>query len=123
MYRQRFGLTHHPLPKDAKGKTFFDKAPGYAQLDRSCARLRKNPGLGLLTSEAGVGKTTALRNQCDRLPRPDYQVLYLCDTQVSPLDLYRTLAVELGVRPSHRRAQLWVESCLGGQAGHHPTLG
>lgn len=107
MYRQRFGLTHHPLPKDAKGKTFFDKSPGYALLDRSCSRLRRNPGLGLLTSEAGVGKTTALRNQCDRLPRPDYQVLYLCDTQVSPLDLYRTLAQELGVRPSHRRAQLW----------------
>ena len=36
-------------------------------------------------------------------------VLYLCDTTVSPLDLYRTLALELGVTPSHRRGQLWTD--------------
>lgn len=34
-------------------------------------------------------------------------MLYLCDTAVAPLDLYRTLATEIGVKPSHRRAQLW----------------
>ncbi len=36
-------------------------------------------------------------------------MIYLCDTAVSPLDLYRTLATELGIRPSHRRAQLWTD--------------
>jgi type II secretory pathway predicted ATPase ExeA len=36
-------------------------------------------------------------------------VLYLCDTAVAPLDLYRTLAHELGVTPSHRRSQLWAD--------------
>jgi len=35
--------------------------------------------------------------------------LYLCDTTVSPLGLYRSLADELGVRPSHRRGQLWAD--------------
>ena len=35
MYRQRFGLTGHPLPKDAQGKTFFDKGPGYKKLERA----------------------------------------------------------------------------------------
>lgn len=34
---------------------------------------------------------------------------YLCDTVVSPLDLYRTLALELGITPSHRRGQLWTD--------------
>src|SRR5207244_289929 len=56
-----------------------------------------------------VGKTAGLRHHCAHLPRPDFQVIYLCDTAVSPLDLYRTLAQELGVRPSHRRAQLWAD--------------
>jgi type II secretory pathway predicted ATPase ExeA len=69
--------------------------------------LIQEPGLGVLTGEAGVGKTAALRNLCAELPRPDHRVIYLCDTAVSPLDLYRTLAHELGIRPSHRRAQLW----------------
>ena len=109
MYRQRFGLTGHPLPKDAHGKTFFDKGPGYKKLDRAFRQLVEDPGLGVLTADAGVGKTAAIRNLCAQLPRPDYLVLYLCDTAVAPLDLYRTLATELGVRPSHRRAQLWTD--------------
>jgi type II secretory pathway predicted ATPase ExeA len=65
------------------------------------------PGLGVLTAEPGVGKTAAIRNLCAALPEPDFKTLYLCDTAVSAFDLYRALALELGVRPSHRRAQLW----------------
>lgn len=109
MYRQRFGLTGHPLPKDAAGKTFFDKAPGFLKLKKRFAQLLDEPGLGVLTAEPGVGKTAAIRNLCAALPRPNYLVLYLCDTAVSPLDLYRALAGELGMRASHRRAQLWAD--------------
>jgi MSHA biogenesis protein MshM len=109
MYRQRFSLAHHPIPKNAQGKTFFDKAPGYVKLKRGFSRLVGDGGIGVASAEAGVGKTASVRNLCNELPRPDYLVLYLCDTAVSPLDLYRTLAVELGVRPSHRRAQLWTD--------------
>ena len=109
MYRQRFGLTGHPLPKNAQGKTFFDKSPGYARLERAFHHLRDEPGLALVVGHSGNGKTAAVRNLCAQLPRPDHIVLYLCDTAVAPLDLYRTLATELGVRPSHRRAQLWVD--------------
>lgn len=109
MYRRRFGLTGPPLAKNAQGKTFFEKTPGYQRLKRRFAQLAEEPGLGVVTSEPGVGKTAAMRNLCFELPRPDYLVLYVCDTAVSPLDLYRTLALELGVRPSHRRAQLWAD--------------
>lgn len=109
MYRKRFGLRGHPLPKDASGKTFVDSAAGYDRLRRQFAHLVDEPGLGILTGESGVGKTAAIRNLCAALPRPDYLVLYLCDTAVAPLDLYRTLATELGVVPSHRRSQLWTD--------------
>jgi MSHA biogenesis protein MshM len=109
MYRRRFGLTSHPLPRDAHGKSFFVDSPGYHRLERAFADLLEDRGVGLLTAEAGVGKTAAIRNLCRRLPAPDHHVLYLCDTAVSPLDLYRTLAQELGIRPSHRRGQLWTD--------------
>lgn len=109
MYRKRFGLTGHPMPKDASGKTFYDEGGGYARLRRAFEQLCDEPGLGLLTGDPGVGKTAAMRNLCTKLSKPDYLVLYVCDTAVSPLDLYRTLATELGVRPSHRRAQLWAD--------------
>jgi len=107
--RHRFNITHYPFPKSAQGKTFYDKSPGYERLARSFQHLLDEPGLGVLTAEPGVGKTAGIRNLCLPLPRPDYLVLYVCDTTVSPLDLYRTLAGELGVKPSHRRGQLWAD--------------
>ncbi len=109
MYTHRFGLTTHPLPRDACGKTFFADSAGYRRLERAFAELLEDRGVGLLTGEAGVGKTAAIRNLCHQLPAPDHRVLYLCDTAVAPLDLYRTLAQELGLTASHRRAQLWTD--------------
>ena len=109
MYRKRFGLTGHPLPTNAQGKTFFEASPGYQRLERAFRQLADEPGVGVVTADAGVGKTAAVRNLCAALPRPDDRVLSLCDTAVSPLDLYRTLATEIGVRASHRRAQLWTD--------------
>lgn len=106
-YRSRFELTHHPLPRDASGKSFFDQTDGYSRLEMYFQELLDEPGLGVLTAEPGVGKTAAIRNLCASLPEPDCRTLYLCDTAVSALDLYRTLALELGLKPSHRRAQLW----------------
>lgn len=97
------------MPKDANGTTFYENSTGYQRLRRAFRRLADEPGLGLLTGEAGVGKTAAVRNLCRELPKPDYLVLYMCDTAVSPLDLYRTLATEIGVQPSHRRGQLWAD--------------
>jgi hypothetical protein len=85
--RARFELTGHPLPKNAQGKTFFDKTPGYARLQRAFNQLIDERGLGVLVADAGVGKTAAIRNLCDALPKPDFHVLYLCDTAVSPVDL------------------------------------
>jgi type II secretory pathway predicted ATPase ExeA len=109
MYRQRFGLTGHPFPKNATQKTFFSEHEGYKKLERGFQMLSEEPGLGLLTAEPGVGKTAAVRNLTQALPRPQYRVVYLCDTAIGPLDLYRTLALELGLKPAHRRATLWRE--------------
>lgn len=105
-YRSRFGLAHHPLPRDASGKAFFDQTAGYQQLEMAFQELLDEPGLGVLTAEPGVGKTAAIRNLCAALPSPDFKLVYLCDTDVSAFDFYRTLALELGLRPSHRKAEL-----------------
>ncbi|MBX3276276.1 MAG: AAA family ATPase [Sandaracinaceae bacterium] len=109
MYEKRFGLRGHPLPKDAQGPTYFSQTRGYERLGHAFETLLTDGGLGLLTGAAGVGKTSAIRNLCRAPPRPEHRVLYLCDTAVAPLDLYRTMALELGVSPSHRRSQLWAD--------------
>jgi len=108
MYRTRFGLTSHPFPQDAQG-TKFSPTPSFSKLARRFRLLVEEPGLGLLTAESGLGKTSAIRHLSSALPRPDHLVIYLCDTAVSPLELYRSLALELGLKPSHRRGALWTD--------------
>ena len=105
--KSHFDIAHHPFPKNAQGRTFFDDFTSYQRLAQWFQLLVEEPGLGVLTADPGVGKTAAIRNLCGQLPNPDYLIVYMCNTSVSPLDLYRTLATELGLRPSHRRGQLW----------------
>ena len=106
-YRQRFGLAHHPLPRDAAGSSFFCQTKSLNQLEDCFQSLIEDPGLGVLTAEAGVGKTAAMRNICSQLPSPDFRVIYSCNTAASPFDIYRSLALELGLQPFHRKSQLW----------------
>ena len=42
--KHRFDLTSYPLPKNAQGKTFYDKAPGYVRLGRAFRQLIDEPG-------------------------------------------------------------------------------
>jgi MSHA biogenesis protein MshM len=107
--KSRFSLTHYPLPKNAQGKTFFDKGASYTRLRRAFQQTVEDRTVGVLWGDPGVGKTSAIRNLIAELPKPDYQVLYLCNTSGSPLDLYRSIAGEVGVRASHRRGQLWTD--------------
>jgi MSHA biogenesis protein MshM len=69
----------------------------------SCTR----QGVGLLTGDAGVGKTAALRLLTAKLNPHRYQVIYHAETDFGRLDIYRCLALSLGLPPSYRRAQLW----------------
>lgn len=107
MYRKRFGLHAHPLPRDACGKTFYEGGERFTRLSRVFHWLAAEPGLGTLTGEAGVGKTAALRHLCAGLPQPEHKILYICDTNVTATAVYRNLADELGLQPAHRRDTLW----------------
>jgi MSHA biogenesis protein MshM len=92
MVLQHFGLKHSPLGKEHT--ELWDD--GF--LERLNARftwLLDSPGVGLLTGEAGVGKTAALRQLTRALNPHRYQVVYLAETDFGRLDLYRSLALAL----------------------------
>lgn len=101
-WRERFGMSGPPLPKGATGETFFDQSPHFRRLARVFDWLTAEPGIGVVIGEPGVGKTSAMRHLCRALPLHEHRVLYLADTNVKPLDLYRMLAAELGLRPGPR---------------------
>ena len=104
MYLQHFGLRHPPLGKNLT-EPWDDGV--LAQLGQRFNWLLQSPGIGLLTGEPGVGKTAALRSLTQSLNPHRYQVLYQAQTDFGRVDIYRSLARELGLEPSYRRAQLW----------------
>jgi type II secretory pathway predicted ATPase ExeA len=104
MYQQHFGLKHAPLGKQTP--ELWDDGTLSTLQDRF-QWLLESPGVGLLTGAAGVGKTAALRQLTHELNPHRYQVIYLAETDFGRLDLYRGLALALGVEPAYRRAQLW----------------
>jgi MSHA biogenesis protein MshM len=104
MYRQHFGLTSQPLGKNTE--QLWDDGP-IADLKERFQWLLENPGVALLTGEPGVGKTSALRLITEGLNPHRYQVIYMAETDFGRLDIYRQLALSLGVEPSFRRSQLW----------------
>ena len=104
MVLQHFGLKHYPLGK-AQTELWDD---GFlARLNERFTWLLESPGVGLLTGEAGVGKTAALRQLTRTLNPHRYHLVYLAETDFGRLDLYRSLALALGLEPVHRRAALW----------------
>ena len=111
MYRQYFGITACPLDKGTS--ELFDNGQ-YTTLARHFEWLLKAPGVGLLTGEAGVGKTAALRQLTTALNPHRYRVIYSADSDCSRNDLYRNLALSLGLEPAYRRPQLWrdLKACI-----------
>jgi type II secretory pathway predicted ATPase ExeA len=104
MYLQHFGLTHAPLSKAAT--ELWDDGQLTALRTRF-QWLLDSPGVGLLSGEPGVGKTACLRRLTEPLNPHRYQVIYLPETDFGRTDLYRSLALALGLEPAYRRAQLW----------------
>ncbi len=104
MYQQHFGLKQDPLGKQIT--ELWDDG-SLSTLQARFQWLLESPGVGLLTGQAGVGKTAALRQLTQDLNPHRYQVIYLAETDFGRLDIYRGLALALGVEPAYRRAQLW----------------
>lgn len=118
---QHFGLTHLPLGK--RTEKLWDDGP-LAQFRDRFQWLLDSPGLGLLTGEAGVGKTAAVRLLSAALNPHRYRVIYLAETDFGRIDLYRHLAFALGLEPAYRRAQLWrdLKECIQEQVDHKQQL-
>lgn len=107
MYRMHFGLRCAPLGKDTP-QLWEDGA--LSSLRERFLWLLRAPGVGVITGEAGVGKTATVRHLVNELINPHRHLpIYLSETDFGRLDLYRSLALALGLDPLYRRAAIWRE--------------
>lgn len=106
MYRKHFALTRHPFDKDLTADDLFESA----SLEELTARLRhlvEMRGIGLVTGDSGSGKTTTCRRLVAGLHTGLYRTLYVSMTTGNVMDLYKSIAWEMGLPTERNRAALF----------------
>lgn len=106
MYRKHFALTRHPFEKDLAPDDLFETA-ALSELTVRLTHLLDMRGIGLVTGESGSGKTTACRRLVAGLNTGLHRVLYVSLTTGNVMDLYKSIAWELGLPTERNRAALF----------------
>jgi general secretion pathway protein A len=106
MYRKHFGLTRHPFAKDLAPDELFACAAG-RELEVRLSHLLEMRGIGLVTGDAGSGKTTHVRKVVSALHTGLYRVFYVPLTTGNAIDMYKSIAWELGLPTERNRAALY----------------
>jgi type II secretory pathway predicted ATPase ExeA len=79
----------------------------YEELKKLLKRATDERSLLLLTGQAGVGKTTAVRSFTSELPTNRFQIVYVGQDQEG-INLSRRLASSLGIGPQRSKAHTWL---------------
>ncbi len=106
MYRKHFGLTRHPFGKDLAPEDLFVSAAG-RELEVRLGHLLELRGIGLVTGEVGSGKTTLSRKVVAGLHTGLYRVFYVPLSTGNAMDMYKSIAWELGLPTERSRAALY----------------
>lgn len=104
MYLQHFGLKHDPLGKQVSEVLDNNQ---YQSLNQSLDWLVQTRGVGMITGDAGVGKTTGVHQWAKSLNPLTHRVIYQADNHFKAFDIYCQLAENLGLELHHRYSRLW----------------
>lgn len=104
MYLQHFGLKNDPLGKE--GPVAIDEQQ-YQKLKINLDNLLTTRGVGLITGEAGVGKTRGIRSWTKTLNPHTCKIIYQPGSHFGPFCIYRQLGESLGLELTSRYSTLW----------------
>ncbi len=126
MYRKYFGFNRHPFTKEVSHEDLFT-ANGNKELESRLAHLIEMRGIGMVTGDSGSGKSTACRKLVSTLHAASYRVIYVPNSTGNVMDLYKSIAWELGLSSERSRAALFRQirgevSRLVGEAKCRPIL-
>lgn len=110
MYREAYGLTHHPFEKDIEpDKLFCSNAA--EELEARLRYLLQLRGIGLVTGEVGSGKTSICRKVAASLNTGLYRVFYVPLTTGNITDIYKSIAWEMGLITERSLSALYRSIC------------
>jgi type II secretory pathway predicted ATPase ExeA len=106
MYRKHFGLNRHPFAKEIDPEDLFCSAAS-RELETRLGHLVEMRGIGLISGDSGSGKTCACRKVVAGLHTGLYRVLYVPLSTGNVMDVYKSIAWELGLPTERSRAALY----------------
>jgi general secretion pathway protein A len=106
MYRKHFGLSRHPFGKEIEAEDLFVSS-AVQELEIRLGHLIELRGIGLVTGESGSGKTSACRRMAASLHTGLYRVMYVPLSTGNAMDVYKSIAWELGLPTERNRAALY----------------
>jgi type II secretory pathway predicted ATPase ExeA len=126
MYLKHFELLLYPFGNDIPTDERYESG-GTAELHVRLGHLAERSGIGLITGDKGSGKSTACRVWTAGLPPGQYKVFYVPLSTGNPMDLYKSIAWEMGLPIERNRAALYRQiknevTRLGAEAGTRPVL-
>lgn len=106
MYLQHFGLRYFPFDKEVPIDELF-ASQAMDELKTRLDHLVELRGIGLVTGDSGSGKSTACRRMALSLHTGLYRVVYVPLSTGNPMDVYKSIAWELGLATERSRAALY----------------
>jgi len=103
MYRKYFGLMNYAFTSSLPAEDLYASA-GQAEAEARLRHLLNLRGIGLITGEVGSGKTTLCRKVVSTLHTGLYRVFYVPLSTGNVMDMYKSIAWELGLPTERNRA-------------------
>jgi general secretion pathway protein A len=103
MYRKHFALTDYPFDLKLDPEDLFASAT-LAEAEARLKHLLELRAIGLVTGEAGSGKTTVCRKIAAGLHPGLYRVFYVPLSTGNVMDMYKSIGWELGLPTERNRA-------------------
>lgn len=106
MYLQHFGLKSYPFASDIEPEQMYQSA-AMEELATRLNHLIELRGIGVLTGDSGAGKSAGCRRMVSTLHSGLFKVAYVPLSTGNPMDLYKSIAWELGLPTERNRAALY----------------